>query len=527
MVQHCAQPCYFSAMIFDLLIVGGGINGTAIAREAALNGLKVLLVERDDLAQHTSSASTKLIHGGLRYLEYFEFGLVREALKERERLLHLAPHLIHPMRFILPHVDAIRPWWLVRAGLLLYDWIGGRISLPRSRGLRRSDAEFIRPLKKAHKGFVYSDCTVDDARLTLSNALDAAECGADIRLHTELISAQRNEEHWSVKLSDGQSVLARGIVNAAGPWVEHVLGRLNSNTPNHVRLVRGSHIIVPSIFEGDHAYMLQQPDRRIVFAISYESNFTLIGTTDIAVETPEEAEISTAEITYLCDAANRYFTNSITADDVIVAFAGIRPLYDDGAQENRAVTRDYTLDLDMDGPPLLSVFGGKITTARHLAEDAFGRLAPLYGLSQRYVTRERCFPGGCMKSFDALLSDVQAQWPFLGPKRSRRMVQAYGTHIQDMLKNIASESGMGVQFGAGFTEIEASWMHDREWARSAEDCLDRRSKLRLHLTPAECLYFTRWWKERFGENGAPRKHYPPISPDVDRRIIEASCPGDG
>lgn len=490
-------------MIFDLLIVGGGINGTAIAREAALNGLKVLLVERDDLAQHTSSASTKLIHGGLRYLEYYEFGLVREALQERERLLHLAPHLIHPMCFILPHVDAIRPWWLVRAGLLLYDWIGGRISLPRSRGLRRSDVAFTRPLNKAHKGFVYSDCTVDDARLTLSNALDASECGADIRLHTELISAQRNKDHWSVKLSDGQTITARGLVNAAGPWVEHVLGRLNIDTHNRVRLVRGSHIIVPSIFEGDHAYMLQQPDRRIVFAISYETNFTLIGTTDIAVETPEQAQISPSEITYLCDAANRYFTNAITPDDAVAAFAGVRPLYDDGAREDRAITRDYTLELDADGAPLLSVFGGKITTARHLAEDAVGRLGPLYGLSQRFVTRERSFPGGTMASFDALVAEVYAQWPFLGRERCNRMARAYGTRVRDMLRDIASEAAMGLHFGGGFTEIEAAWMHDREWARTAEDCLERRSKLVLHLTPAERSRFTQWWKERFGASGSP------------------------
>jgi glycerol-3-phosphate dehydrogenase len=299
-------------MTFDLLIIGGGINGTAIARDAAMNGLSVLLVEKDDLASHTSSASTKLIHGGLRYLEYYEFKLVREALKERERLLRTAPHLIYPMLFVLPHQNAVRPWWLVRLGLWLYDTIGGRISLPRSRGLRASDSLFRAPLKDQSKGFVYSDAWVDDARLVVLNALDAVHHGAEVRTRTGLVSARRVDGHWEAELSDGLNVHAKAMVNAAGPWVRDLLSKAGINAASAVRLIKGSHIVVDQLFEGNHAYMLQQPDRRIVFAIAYQDDKTLIGTTDEPVEKPEDAKITIAEIDYLCAATNRYFAKQLS-----------------------------------------------------------------------------------------------------------------------------------------------------------------------------------------------------------------------
>jgi len=481
-------------MTLDLLIIGGGINGCAIAREAALNGLSVLLVEKDDLAAHTSSASTKLIHGGLRYLEYYEFGLVREALKERELLLKAAPHIIRPMRFVLPHENAVRPWLLVRLGLLLYDWIGGRISLPRSRGLSPSDTAYNAPLKRKAKGFVYSDCRVDDARLTLFNAMDAADVGAEIATRTALISARRTDDGWSAELSDGRSVSARALVNAAGPWVAQTLATLGTNTEAHVRLIKGSHIVVPRLYDGDHAYMLQQPDRRIVFAIPYLGDFTMIGTTDIAVETPEDARIDADETAYLIGSINHYFTREIKESDIVSTWSGVRPLYDDGASDSKAVTRDYVLELDDAGAPLLSVFGGKITTARHLAEEAVETLAPSMGLTPHPVTRARVFPGGAIADPEHFVREVKARWPFLGDTRAERMAASYGVLLHEMLADVADEAGMGRDFGAGFTEIEARWMHDREWARSPEDCLTRRSKLSLYMTEAERSVFTVYWE---------------------------------
>ena len=421
----------------DLLVVGGGINGTAIAREASLHGLKVLLVERDDLASHTSSASTKLIHGGLRYLEYYEFGLVREALQERERLLKAAPHLIRPMAFVLPHEHAVRPWWLVRLGLLLYDTIGGRSSLPRARGLRKTDAAYLAPLKRQGSGFVYSDAWVDDARLVVANAVDAHNHGAEIATRTALVSARREGGMWRADLSDGRTVEARMLVNAAGPWVAETLGLTGTNAKAGVRLVKGSHIVVPSLFDGDHAYMLQQPDKRIVFAIAYEHGFTLIGTTDIAVERPEDAKISADEITYLCDAANRYFTKQIAPADVVHTYSGVRPLYDDGASEAKAVTRDYVLELDQNGPPLLSIFGGKITTARHLAEEALGKLG-----YDKPVSRSAAFPYNSVPTG-------------------------------------------GEAFGGELTAQAVDWYREHEWAHTADDVMWRRTKAGLHMTPKQ------------------------------------------
>ncbi len=471
-------------VIYDLLIVGGGINGAAIAREAALNGLSVLLIEKDDLAAHTSSASTKLIHGGLRYLEYYEFRLVREALQERERLLAAAPHLIYPMHFVLPHENSVRPWWLVRLGLLLYDTIGGRISLPRSRGLKKSDTQYFAPLKRPGSGFVYSDAWVDDARLVVLNALDAAQHGAEIRTRTALVSARRTGDLWEASLSSGETIQAHAMVNAAGPWVAQALALTGSNARAHVRLIKGSHIVVPKIFDGDQAYMLQQPDKRIVFAIAYEGGNTLIGTTDIPVENPEDAVISADEIDYLCTASNRYFTKQISPADVIHTYSGVRPLYDDGASEAKAVTRDYVLELDASGAPLLSVFGGKITTSRHLAEEALAKL----GHPAR-ASRGKAFPGGDLGApFPDFLAHVRARYPFLGAARAERMARAYGSMIWEM---IGDRAELGEDFGGGLTSVEVDWLLAHEWATSADDIMWRRTKTGLGMSEAQ--------KARLGE----------------------------
>ena len=479
----------------DLLVVGGGINGAAIAREAALNGWSVLLVERGDLAGATSSASSKLIHGGLRYLESYEFRLVREALHERERLLHAAPHLIRPMLFVLPHAETIRPWWIVRAGLWLYDRLGGRSSLPRSRGLRRDDAAFQAPLARPMRGFVYSDAWVDDARLTVLNAMDAARQGAEVLTRTDLGVARREDGWWHALLGDGREVRARALVNAAGPWVNDVAQRLGINAARGLRLVKGSHIVVPRLFAGTHAYILQQPDRRIVFTLPYQQDFTAIGTTDVPVETAEAPRIDADETAYLCAAANRYFATQIAPGDVVSSWSGVRPLVDDGTAEAREVTRDYVLDLDAGGAPLLSVYGGKITTARALAEDALGRLGPALGREVARVTRERPLPGGDIANFPAFLADVRRRWPILGEARSERMARAYGTLLEAMLDG---RDDLGRAFGAGLSEAEARWLHDREWAVSVEDVLERRTKLGLAMSPQERAEFAAWWEAEFG-----------------------------
>ncbi|MEP6786531.1 MAG: glycerol-3-phosphate dehydrogenase, partial [Sphingomonadales bacterium] len=473
-------------MTYDFLIIGGGINGTAIAREAALNGLSVMLVEKDDLASHTSSASTKLIHGGLRYLEYYEFGLVREALKERERLLRAAPHLIYPLHFVLPHENAVRPWWLVRLGLLLYDTIGGRITLPRSRSLKKSDTTYLAPLKRPGKGFVYSDAWVDDARLVVLNALDAQRHGAEIVTRTAMVSARRDGDEWLATLSDGRTVTAKKMVNAAGPWVAEALALTDANARSGVRLIKGSHIVVPKLFDGDQAYMLQQPDKRIVFAIAYTNDTTLIGTTDIPVEKPEDATITGEEIDYLCAAVNHYFKRQVGPDDVVRTYSGVRPLYDDGASEAKAVTRDYVLELDENGPPLLSVFGGKITTARHLAEEALGKLG-----HPSTASRNARFPGGDVDRFwdwpdtvgfwTFLDEYVRVRWPFLDGTNAYRMARAYGTMLEEVLADVHSAEDMGEDFGGGLTAREIDWMVTHEWARVVDDVIWRRSKTGLAM----------------------------------------------
>ena len=464
---------------FDLLIVGGGINGAAIARDAAGRGLKVLLVEKDDLAAHTSSASSKLIHGGLRYLEHYDFRLVRESLHEREVLLRTAPHIVRPLQFVLPDPPGGRPWWIIRLGLLTYDLLAGRGSLRRSRGVRRGDTFLRAPLKPGFRLATYWDAWVDDARLVVLNALDAAERGAEIATRTELLSARRDGDAWVALLSGGRKVAAGMIVNAAGPWVAEVLqGRLGASSRNAVRLIKGSHIVLPRLWEGGHAYLLQQPDGRVVFALPY-GGFSLIGTTDVPVERPGDAAISAEEVDYLCAAASAYFVTPVAAADVIWSYSGIRALYDDGSPEAKDVTRDYRLELDpAPGPKLLSVFGGKITTARALALEALDAL----GVGGLKFTATTPLPGGdLMPAFNAWLRALAA-WlpePALG-----RMARAYGTRLERVLGGAGSTAQLGRHFGAGLHEAEVRYLIDNEFARTAEDILWRRTKLGLEMAAA-------------------------------------------
>ncbi|HEV2867635.1 MAG TPA: glycerol-3-phosphate dehydrogenase [Allosphingosinicella sp.] len=454
---------------FDLLVVGGGINGAAIARDAAGRGLKVLLVEKDDLAAHTSSASSKLIHGGLRYLEQFEFPLVRESLREREILLRTAPHIVRPLRFVLPDPPGGRPTWLLRFGLRLYDLLAGRSVLARSHRLREPDAA----LKPGFALLGYWDAWVDDARLVVLNAVDAAEHGAQIATRTELLAAERAGDSWLAELSGGRTVQARMIVNAAGPWVAQVLQkRLGGSGRSGVRLVKGSHILVPRLWNGQQAYILQQPDSRVVFALPY-GEYSLIGTTDVPVANPEEAAISSDEIDYLCAAANGYFVRQTAPADVVWRYSGVRSLYDDGSAAAKDVTRDYRLELDpAPGPKLLSVFGGKITTARALAEEALERL----GVTGRGWTQDAAVPGG----------DAPALAPeWLPAPLRQRLATAYGSRLPALLANAQSPTDLGRHFGAGLYEAEVRYLVTVEFARTAEDILWRRTKLGLHTGAAE------------------------------------------
>jgi glycerol-3-phosphate dehydrogenase len=481
--------------LYDLLIVGGGVNGCGIARDAAGRGATILLVEQDDLASHTSSASTKLIHGGLRYLEYHEFRLVREALMEREVLLKIAPHIIWPMRFVLPHSKLVRPAWELRAGLFLYDHLAPNMTLPRSKSVlfsRHSSGAALKP--EFLRGFVYSDGWVQDSRLVVLNAMDAAAHGADIRTHTRLTAASRKPEEWEATIVDqatGQAstVRARAIVNAAGPWVASLLhGALGIGGDKQTRLVKGSHIVVPRLFDGPQAYILQNPDRRIVFAIPYENRYTLIGTTDIPWSTdPGQVTISGDEITYLCESVNRYFRTSIQPADVVWSYAGVRPLFDDRAKSASAVTRDYVLDVDTDGgAPILSIFGGKITTYRKLAEHAIEKLAPFVPpLGAEPWTATHPLPGGdfAARNFATMVAQLRAHAPYLDEYGAWRLMRNYGTRAFEIA--VGDVAGMGRDFGAGLRAREVEYLIDREWARSADDILWRRSKLGLRLTRAQ------------------------------------------
>jgi glycerol-3-phosphate dehydrogenase len=475
---------------FDLLVIGGGINGSAIARDAAMRGARVLLVERDDLAAHTSSASSKLIHGGLRYLEYYQLRLVREALEEREILLRTAPHIVTPLQFVLPQCRGLRPWWMIRAGLWLYDLLAIRGSLPRSRRVGRRRSRLHAPLKDRRRVLSYWDARVDDSRLVVLNAVAAAEHGAEIATRTEFLSARRDGDSWHAELSGGRAVAARMIVNAAGPWVAEVLGgRLGESSGSRVRLDKGSHIVLPRLWEGEQAYILQQPDGRVVFALPFAGDFTLIGTTDVAVERPGDPAVTPEEIRYLCEAVDRYFTVQVVPRDVVWSYAGVRALWDDGSADPKAVTRDYRLELDSTpGPKLLSVFGGKITTARALAQEALDRL----GVDGRRSTSHTFLPGGDLYPDFLLWLDRLARW--MPQPLVARLSRAYGTRLRDMLGESAGAADLGRDFGAGLYEAELRWLRDREFARTADDVLWRRTKLGLAMSAEQARAVEEWFK---------------------------------
>ena len=465
----------------DLLIIGGGINGAGIARDATGRGLSVVLVERDDLASATSSSSSKLIHGGLRYLEQFEFRLVAEALSEREILLRVAGHLTWPTRFVMPHVPQLRPRWMIRIGLFLYDHLARRSLLPGSHAVRLDAAPFSACLRPELKhAFAYSDCRVDDARLVVGNVVDAARRGAGVHVRTECLEAFRKDGVWNARLSNGERVEARAIVNAAGPWVKSVLNeRLRQPSDDRVRLVRGSHIVLPRLYQGEHAFILQNDDRRVVFMIPYEDAFTLVGTTDEPQDAHQPALASFAEVDYLCRAVNRYLAKPIVPGNVTWRFAGVRPLYDDGTADPSAVTRDYTLRVDDDHgqAPVLSVFGGKITTYRRLAENAMEKLAPYFpGMSGPW-TKNAPLPGSEFESRDEAQREVFDRYRALPQELVRAVFRRHGTLASEVL----GDGELGEDYGAGLCEREVDYFKRQEWARSAEDVLWRRTKAGLRL----------------------------------------------
>jgi glycerol-3-phosphate dehydrogenase len=478
--------------LFDLAVIGGGVNGCGIARDAAGRGLSVLLLEQGDLAGGTSSASTKLIHGGLRYLEHYAFRLVRESLAEREVLLRAAPHIIRPMRFVLPHHAGLRPPWLIRLGLFLYDHLGGRAILPgtRSLDLRHDPAgEPLRP--EFTRGFEYSDCWVDDSRLVVLNARDAASCGADIRTRTRCVSARRSDGVWRLEQDGGAVAHARALVNAGGPYVARVLGDvIGEAAPRRVRLVRGSHIVVPRLYAHDRSYIFQNADGRVCFAIPYEHDFTLIGTTDDDFHgDPADVASTPAEECYLCAAVSEYLRQPVDPADIVWRYSGVRPLLDDGASKAQEATRDYVLTLEAPSgePPLLSVFGGKITTYRRLAETALTRLSRSFPDMRAAWTAGAALPGGAFAwdAIGAVREDLCRRYPFLTEATSWRLVRAYGTLAAEMLGDARNTGDLGRCFGADLTEREVEWQVRTEWARTAEDVLWRRSKLGLRVGGAE------------------------------------------
>jgi len=499
----------------DVFIIGGGINGCGIARDASGRGLSVMLAERGDLGNATSSSSTKLFHGGLRYLEFFEFRLVREALEERETLLVAMPHISWPMRFVLPwHPDMrfdsdtptsrllsrMMPWmkgrrpaWLIRLGLFLYDTLGGRKILPPTRTLDLGRDPAGVPLRPEFRtAWEYSDCWVEDSRLVILNARDAEARGARILVRTRVISATRAGDHWEI-VTDGEGGRrvhrARVLVNAAGPWVGDVIRNVaRINTPERVRLVRGSHIVTRKLYDHDRCYFFQGPDGRIIFAIPYEGDFTLLGTTDKDhTGDPSEARCTPEEEAYLLAFASRYFARPVTHEDVVWSYSGVRPLYDDGASSATQATRDYVLRCDANGPPLLNVFGGKITTYRRLAESAMAQLQPHFAGLRGPWTARVPLPGGDFPhdGFAALVARLRASHPWLGESHARRLCRAYGTEAALVVGGARSAADLGRDFGATLTEAELRWLMTREYARTAEDVVWRRSKLGLRMTASE------------------------------------------
>ena len=508
----------------DVLVVGGGINGCGIARDLAGRGWRVVLGEKDDLASHTSSSSTKLIHGGLRYLEYYEFSLVRKALQEREVLLKSAPHIMWPLRFVMPHDPSMRPAWMIRIGLFMYDHLAKREVLPGSRSvdLRRHAAGA--PLKlQFTRGFVYSDGWVDDARLVVLNALDARARGAEVLTRTRCVHAQRAADGWTATLEGPQgtrTVHARAVVNAAGPWAESFLrgvaqpAKGEALATKSLRLVKGSHIVVPRLFEHDHAYIFQNPDKRIIFAIPYQDAFTLIGTTDIELQgdDPGAARIAEEEIDYLCAQASRYFEKTVAPADVVWTYSGVRPLLDDESGDPSAVTRDYMLESNTTAAPLLSVWGGKITTFRKLAEDAADEVGKMLGQgrAQRPAWTDGAFlAGGDLSAwigaakrpdddFERFVSAVQARYPWLDGQLTRRLARAYGARVAQVLGDARSPADMGAAVAPGLHERELRFLQAQEWAVTADDVLWRRSKLGLHYTPLERAQVAAWLQAHAG-----------------------------
>jgi glycerol-3-phosphate dehydrogenase len=488
----------------DIAVIGGGINGCGIARDAAGRGLSVLLAEKGDLAGGTSSASTKLIHGGLRYLEQYEFGLVRQSLREREVLLGMAPHIIEPLRFVLPHHRGLRPALLIRLGLWLYDHLGGREMLPASAALDLRSDPAGKPLKpEFRRGFEYSDCSVDDARLVVLNAVDAGARGADVRTRTEAVSARRLRDHWRIELRDTVSgrrewVDARALINAAGPWAGDVMARCRGdNETSRIRLVKGSHITVPRLFEHEKAYIFQNADRRIVFAIPYQERHTLIGTTDVDFDgDPSLAAATTEEVDYLCRAASVYFRQSVAPSDVVWTYAGVRTLHAGGDVAAQDATRDFALELD-GGPgeaPLLSVIGGKITTYRLLAEEALGKLSGIFPQAGPAWTRGAVLPGGDFPigQRGELARELAAACPLLGPDTAQRIARTYGTLGRKIFAGVARTDDLGMHFGADLYEPEVAHLVANEWARTADDILWRRTKLGLHVGAAERDRLAEW-----------------------------------
>lgn len=513
----------------DLFVIGGGVNGCGIARDAAGRGLSVALAEMDDLAQATSSASTKLFHGGLRYLEYFEINLVRHALAERETLLRLMPHISWPMRFVLPYhpdmrfegatptsriLNTLMPWtrgrrpaWLIRLGLFLYDRLGGRSHLPGTRSLSLRDTPEGAPLQdRFAKAFEYSDCWVEDSRLVALNARDAGERGARIMPRTRVTAAKRQGDLWHITTRDAATGdeathSARMLVNAGGPWVGDIIhDAIHVDSNEAVRLVRGSHIVTKRLYEHDKCYFLQGEDGRIIFAIPYETDFTLIGTTDAPHPDMETPPVCTPEEKqYLIAFANRYFQQQISEDDIVWTYSGVRPLYDDGAKSATAATRDYVLKVeDSGGAPVLNVFGGKITTFRRLAEDALDKLAPHMPDMPGPWTADAPLPGGdfAVEAVETLIEELRGAHPFLDDRQARRLIRAYGTEARTMLSGATEPADLGRDFGTGLTEREVTWLMDREFARRAEDVVWRRSKLGLRLDAGQIAALDEWMQAR-------------------------------
>ncbi len=526
----------------DVLVVGGGINGVGIARDLSGRGLKVLLTEKDDLAAHTSSCSTKLIHGGLRYLEYYEFAMVRKSLAEREVLLNSAPHIMWPLRFVMPHdasAKSARPVWMIRIGLFLYDHLAKREMLASSATVDLRSHATGQPLKPLFKkGFVYSDGWVDDARLVVLNAMDARERGAEVLTGWRCTGAKRGASEWQVQLEnedgDVREVTARALVNAAGPWAAQffnqqaqVNANVNANANLHtntntntnaqapknkaLRLIKGSHIVVPKMFDHDHAYIFQNPDKRIIFAIPYESEFTLIGTTDVEYSgSVDSVTIDPSEITYLCEQASRYFEKPVRPSDVVWSYSGVRPLLDDESGDPSAITRDYALELDTSAAPMLSVWGGKMTTFRKLSEEAADLLAASLKTSRGAWTRDAVLPGGDLATwvtaqtgefglkedgFNRFAAAVAQRYPHLSRQLAFRLARGYGTRVDKLMSQRNGESSaeaLGLEVAPGLFEAELNYLHHTEWARSADDVLWRRTKLGLHFTAAQRAAVADW-----------------------------------